>query len=194
MKTIIAIVLLSAAGPLLMLAGCTLMVAIPSVPNAEGCEGTLTPSEMDGPFYKAGSPERTNLYDAAIPGGKLSLSGFIYNTECKPIAHAWIDFWQADGKGQYDNSGYTLRGHQYTEAAGKYMLETVIPGEYTGRTLHIHVKVRANDNAPELTTQLYMPGVQGNQSDFLFNPALLMQVKDSAAGKSATFNFVIKDK
>jgi hypothetical protein len=56
--------------------------------------------------------------------------------------------------------------------------------------VHIHVKVRAG-NGPILTTQLFMPGVARNGSDGIFNQALLMSVQDTAAGKSATFNFVL---
>ncbi len=43
---------------------------------------------------------------------------------------------------------------------GRYTLETIVPGEYPGRTQHIHVKVQA-PNGPILTTQIYFPGVAG---------------------------------
>lgn len=154
------------------------------------CNGTITPAATEGPYWKSGSPERTSLLEAGTPGTKLVLTGYVYDKNCKPIANAWLDFWQTDGNGAYDNSGYKMRGHQYTDASGRYHLETVVPGEYPGRTVHIHVKVQS-PNGPILTTQLFVPGVPRNNSDGIYNSALLMQVQDTADGKSATFNFVL---
>ena len=147
----------------------------------------------EGPYFKSNSPERTSLIGPGIPGVKLVLTGYVLGTDCKPIAHALLDFWQADGKGQYDNAGYTLRGHQFTDDAGRYRLETVIPGLYPGRTEHIHVKVKG-DSGPVLTTQLFFPGVPGNQTDSIFDPTLLVDIHDATDGKLATFNFVLSAK
>ena len=102
-----------------------------------------------------------------MPGTKLVLSGAVLTSECQPVANALVDFWQADSNGEYDNTGFTLRGHQYTDENGRYQLVTVVPGLYTGRTEHIHVKVQAS-NAPVLTTQLFFPGVASNLSDLEF--------------------------
>ena len=157
---------------------------------ASGCSGSITPSLTEGPYYKAGSPERTSLLQTGMAGTRITITGYVYDKNCQPVAHAWLDFWQADAGGAYDNSGYTLRGHQYTDQAGAYKLETVIPGEYPGRTEHIHVKVQA-PNGPVLTTQLFFPGVAHNSSDSIFSPALVMNVQDTASGKTAAFNFVL---
>ncbi len=109
------------------------------------------------------------------------------------MAHAWLDFWQADGEGKYDNSGYTLRGHQYTDKSGKYTLETVVPGGYSSRTPHIHAKVRAHEGGPVLTVQLFLPGMAANKNDFLYRDELLTDMKDSPRGKTASFNFRLKE-
>jgi hypothetical protein len=114
----------------------------------------------------------------------------VYDKNCQPIAGAWLDFWQADASGAYDNSGHKFRGHQYTDQSGRYQLVTVVPGEYPGRTVHIHVKVQA-PGGPVITTQLFMPGVARNANDSIFNQALLMSVQDTQDGKAATFNFVL---
>jgi protocatechuate 3,4-dioxygenase beta subunit len=157
------------------------------------CSGIATISETEGPYYKAGSPERKNFYTRNIPGAKFTLTGYVVDTNCKPIAHAWLDFWQADGNGHYDNAGYILRGHQYTDANGKFMLVTVVPGEYPGRTPHIHVKVRVSDTSQVITTQLYIPGLATNANDSIYNPTLQMQhVTTTKDGKSATFTFIIQ--
>ena len=48
-------------------------------------------------------------------GARVIVTGYVYNTNCQPVANAWLDFWEANYYGQYDNTGYTLRGHEYTE-------------------------------------------------------------------------------
>jgi protocatechuate 3,4-dioxygenase beta subunit len=182
------LILLLLLAPLLAQAGSPLRAF--AAPAAATCSGTATPALTEGPYYKAGSPERTSLLTPGMAGTKLTITGVVYDRNCNPVAHAWLDFWQANAAGAYDNAGYTLRGYQYTDAAGRYTLETVVPGEYPGRTVHIHVKVRAGSGSI-LTTQLFMPGVARNGSDGIFNQALLMRVQDTAAGKNATFDFVL---
>lgn len=155
------------------------------------CTGTLTPAQAEGPYYKAGSPQRSSLLESDILGTRITITGYVFTKDCKPIPGAWLDFWQTDGNGVYDNTGYRMRGHQFTDSAGRYQLDTVVPGEYPGRTPHIHVKVRP-PNGPTLTTQLYIPGAARNNSDSIFNPALLVKVQDvPGASKLATFSFVL---
>ena len=146
----------------------------------------------EGPYYKTGSPLKTRLFEEGVAGVKLTLTGYVRDISGKPISHAWIDFWQADGRGEYDNTGYILRGHQYTDESGGYFLETVLPGGYATRTPHIHVKVRSTNRSPILTTQLFIPGLKTNKTDFLYRDDLQIDMKDTPAGKAATFNFVIK--
>jgi protocatechuate 3,4-dioxygenase beta subunit len=125
-----------------------------------------------------------------MAGTKLSLTGVVRDTSCAPIPGARVDFWQADAQGNYDNQGYRLRGYQLTDKQGAYRLETVVPGEYPGRTVHIHVKVTPS-GASTLTTQLFEPGVAGNERDSIYNPDLLMKTKDANGTKVATFDFVV---
>ena len=167
-------------------------VSVPATSPTPNCgsPARLTPAMTEGPYFKSNSPERTSLTAPGIPGVKLVLTGYVLGADCKPIVHALLDFWQADGQGQYDNAGYTLRGHQFTDDAGRYYLETVIPGLYPGRTEHIHVKVQS-PNGPVLTTQLFFPGVARNQSDSIFDPKLLITIQDTQAGKAGTFDFVV---
>jgi len=162
----------------------------PVLTNAPTCNGVATLSQTEGPFYKPNSPERTSLREPGISGTPLTVTGYVLSTTCQPIAHALLDFWQADSNGNYDNTGFRLRGHQYTDNQGRYSLDTIVPGEYTGRTRHIHVKVEA-PGRPVLTTQLYFPGEARNDSDGIFSPELLMHVQQTTNGQLATFNFFI---
>ena len=161
----------------------------PAASSTGACPTQLTPTQTEGPYFKAGSPARTSLIESGTTGTRLFLSGRVLTLACAPVTGATLDFWQADARGVYDNSGYRLRGHQLTDDGGRYSLETIVPGEYPGRTEHIHVKVQAPGKTV-LTTQLYFPGVARNQQDSIFDAHLLLTVQDTAAGKAATFDFV----
>lgn len=150
----------------------------------------VTPSLTEGPYYKSGSPEQANLVQTGMTGTKIIVTGYVYDTNCKPVANAWLDFWQADANGNYDNSGYTLRGHQFTDANGRYQLTTVVPGLYPGRTEHIHFKVQA-PNGQVITSQLFFPGVAQNNSDNIYNANLLLSIQETSDGLQGQYNFVV---
>lgn len=151
----------------------------------------LTATSVEGPYYVPSSPERTSLLESGMEGTKIIVTGQVFTSKCKPITRALLDFWQADSNGKYDLVGYRLRGHQFTDEEGRYYLETIVPAVYPGRTRHIHVKVHAA-NLSTLTTQLFFPGEPRNQSDPIYNPQLLMSVRDRDNIKLATFNFALK--
>jgi len=156
-----------------------------------GTTQTLTVAQTEGPYFKTNSPERTSLVDETVQGTVLTITGQVLAADGTPVANALVDFWQANASGAYDNSGYNLRGHQYTDANGYYTLTTVVPGLYPGRTRHIHVKVQA-PNGPLLTTQLYFPGEARNATDGIFDPSLVLNVTDNGdATQAATFYFIV---
>jgi hypothetical protein len=120
------------------------------------CSG-LTQPQAEGPYYTSDTPERNSFLEEDMQGTRLILVGYVLDQNCQPLPNAWLDFWQAGADGEYDNEGYRLRGHQYTESQGRYYLETVLPGLYASRPIeHIHVKVRPEGGA-EVTSQLYFP-------------------------------------
>ena len=160
-------------------------------PACEDGDDDPTPSQTEGPYFTSNSPERVSLVEPGVTGTALTITGRVFTTSCEPIVRAKLDFWQADNSGNYDNSGYRLRGHQFTNNEGRFSLQTIVPGLYPGRTRHVHVKVQA-PNGPILTTQLYFPGEARNASDGIYSDALLMAVQDSGAGRAATFDFVVR--
>ena len=163
-----------------------------SLPPTPGCgDPEETPEQTEGPFFRPSSPQRTSLLEPGVIGTSLMLSGRVLGTDCRPIPGALLDFWQADGGGRYDNEGNRLRGHQLTDAEGRYRLATVIPGLYPGRTRHIHVKAQP-PGGDLLTTQLYFPAEPGNRSDGLFDPALLVQFTRASDRTGARFDFVLE--
>jgi len=161
--------------------------ALPPTPACDdGDDPTLAQSE--GPYFTPDSPERGSLLEAGLPGDRLTVAGTVLATDCRPLRRALLDFWQADAAGRYDNQGYRLRGHQFTDADSRFRLETVVPGLYPGRTRHIHVKVQA-PNRPVLTTQLYFPGEAANAADGIFREELLLAM---AGDRQASFTFVLE--
>lgn len=175
----------TAAAPATTAAPTTTLAPTPECKD----DDDVTPAQTEGPYFKASSPERTNIRGSAS-GTKLVLTGTVVTTDCKPVARALVDFWQADAAGAYDNSGFNFRGHQFTDAQGRYQLEAVLPGLYPGRTRHIHVKVQPAGGRV-LTTQLYFPGEARNASDGIYNKELEVAITDVADGKNAKFTFVM---
>ncbi len=165
---------------------------LPATPQCQKGDRVPPPKQTAGPFYTPDTPERTSLLEPGLKGMPLVVRGNVLNTHCQPIAGALLDFWQADDDGDYDNAGYTLRGHQFADTSGAYRLETIVPGYYPGRTRHIHVRVQA-PHGRVLTTQLYFPDAPQNRRDGIFDPRLVMQVRDTAkGGKRAQFAFVLQ--
>ncbi|MFC5286985.1 carbohydrate-binding protein [Actinokineospora guangxiensis] len=148
-----------------------------------------TPPQMEGPYFKPNSPQRTSMVGDG-PGTRLTVSGYVFGLACQPLSGVLLDFWQADTNGAYDNVRFRFRGHQFTTAQGAFSLTTIVPGLYPGRTRHIHVKAQA-PGRPVLTTQLYFPGEPRNNTDSLYDPRLLMTVRNAGGGREAAFDFVL---
>jgi protocatechuate 3,4-dioxygenase beta subunit len=164
------------------------LVPTPACGDEDDLVETL--QQTEGPFYTPDTPERHSLLEPDMTGTRLLVTGYVYTTDCQPVGGALLDFWHADNDGVYDNEGYRLRGHQFADEEGRFALETIVPGLYTGRTRHIHVKAQG-PGGPILTTQLYFPGEPDNERDMIFDPALLMDVQDSDEGQLAFFTFVV---
>jgi protocatechuate 3,4-dioxygenase beta subunit len=152
------------------------------------CDDDPTPKQTEGPYWTPDSPERNDFTADGAPGVPMTLTGTVVDTACRPIPGALLDFWQCDGRGAYDNEGYKLRGHQFTDGSGAFRLTTVKPGLYPGRTRHFHVKVRP-PGGEVLTTQLYFPGEPANKTDGIYRPELEMTVSETG---DASFTFVVE--
>lgn len=180
-------------------AGALAGLALPRL--AAGQELALTPqceskaavtgSQTEGPFFKPKSPLQGDLRQGGLKGETVILIGLVLTRDCRPVANALVDLWHADARGDYDNRGFRGRGHQFTDASGRYRFATVMPARYPGRTRHFHVKVQA-ERGPVLTTQLYFPGEPGNARDELFQRQLLMAVTRKGTERLARFDFVIE--
>lgn len=184
------------------LAATTLGLALPaawtaagaqSLPETPSCgpEPVPTVSQTEGPFYTPRTP-RKRSFRADARGEAITLIGFVTDQRCRPLANALVDLWHADARGDYDNRGFRLRGHQFTDARGRYVFETILPGLYPGRTRHFHVKV-AVPGQRVLTTQLYFPNeARANGADSIFDRRLLMRLENAADGRVGRYDFVVR--
>src|SRR5256714_7931430 len=106
------------------------------------CSEKPTPAQTEGPYFKPGSPARTSLLEPGMAGTRLALSGRVLSRDCRPIAGARLDFWQADASGTYDNAGHRLRGNQTPGSDGRYAPDTAVPGGDPGPPRDNHRKVQ----------------------------------------------------
>ena len=134
----------------------------PAAVAAGSVRCVLTPEQTEGPYYIPNEKVRRNITEGK-PGVPLALHATVVDAStCKAIPGAAVDIWHCDAGGVYSGFGtgaanHTfLRGIQRTNAHGLALLETIYPGWYQGRTVHIHVKVHIGGNVVH-TGQLYFP-------------------------------------
>jgi len=188
----------------------------------------VRPEQTEGPYFVDErlhrSDIRTDPADGQVtPGALLALTFQVmrfHAGECHPIPDAQVDVWQCDAMGVYSDvqdPGFKtlglkfLRGYQITDAEGSARFQTIYPGWYPIRTVHIHFKVRTVAIAGrsfEFTSQLYFPdeltdhvhtalpySSKGrrrvrNHHDFIFRHGgdrLMLEPSETKSGYAATF-------
>jgi protocatechuate 3,4-dioxygenase beta subunit len=170
-----------------------------------------TPSQTEGPFYPVKLPADSDADllrngSQAYRGGQPAwVEGEVTDLQGRPVAGAAVEIWQCDEAGHYHHPGDGDRadpafqgfGRVVVGADGRYRFRTIRPVAYSGRTPHIHVKVRL-DRRELLTTQLYVQGDPHNARDFLWNrlaaedrAALTVPFQPGADGLRARFPIVV---
>lgn len=132
--------------------------------ETQACDKTTLDYYGVGPFYSENPPNITDnqLAKPTEPGERLIISGRVTNLDCtEMISNAVIDVWHANDAGEYDNTGYNLRGKFNSNSQGFYSFETIKPGKYLNgsqyRPSHIHFKITP-PGKDTLVTQLYFKG------------------------------------
>ncbi|WP_434449260.1 twin-arginine translocation pathway signal protein [Lentzea sp. E54] len=172
-----ALILLGAAGATLTVAGSPAAGATQTAGGPEVCAPALNcvvkPEQMEGPYFVDRMLNRSDIRTDPATGQPSAGTALTLNFtvqavrpgQCTPLPNAIVDIWQCDAFGLYSDipsqgsSGRRfLRGYQNTNTDGKAQFITILPGWYTGRTLHIHIKIRTigtNGRPYEFTSQLY---------------------------------------
>jgi protocatechuate 3,4-dioxygenase beta subunit len=144
----------------------------------------LDPTLTKGPYWIDERLDRTDIRSDTNnvaspnprPGLPLTLSLTVLSFasgSCDPLPGAQVDVWHCDATGLYSDTAALgtagqnfLRGFQRTDSNGVVTFTTIYPGWYSGRSIHIHVKVRLFDAASgvttEATTQVFFDDVVNN--------------------------------
>lgn len=158
-------------------------LAIPAVWRTAFAQAPLplTPSQAEGPFYPVALPADSDndlLANGALRyarGKPAWLEGRVTDASGRALAGGSIEIWQCDEAGRYHHPADAGRadpafqgfGRATLAQDGSYRFRTMRPAPYGARTPHIHVKVKLGTRTL-LTTQLYVDGDPGNESDFLW--------------------------
>ena len=159
-----------------------------------------TPKQTEGPFYPDKLPLDTDndllvINDTITPAvGEIThLTGRILDAKGDPVRNALVEIWQVDNHGAYIHTKDPHRsehdehfqgfGRFLTGSKGEYYFRTIKPVLYTGRTRHIHFKIR-KAGKELLTTQCYVKGEPQNAKDMIYR-----SIRDTKARDSVTVDF-----
>ena len=137
-----------------------------TVADFEGADTcTLLPEKTAGPFPLDEQLHRSDITEG-IAGHHLRLGLRVVDAACAALPGAAVEVWHADPTGDYsafaddgggkdEAEGTTfLRGTQAADPDGIVEFTTVYPGWYTGRAVHIHLRVHVDDETVA-TSQLF---------------------------------------
>ncbi|HXV67572.1 MAG TPA: intradiol ring-cleavage dioxygenase [Nitrospira sp.] len=188
----------------------------------------VRPEQTEGPYFVEERLHRSDIRsdpaDGLVKSGTpLALTvqvSRVRSEGCQPLPDAQVDVWHCDAQGVYSDvrdPGFNtigrkfLRGYQRTDARGEVRFLTVYPGWYSGRTVHIHFKIRTASVARrsfEFTSQWYFsdeltdlvhaappyagrgPRVSRNRHDGIFwrgGSQLMLAPSATTDGYTATF-------
>lgn len=191
------------------------LVALPCIWGIARAQSTAvrraTPAQTEGPFYPVQVQRQMDgdlLQNGALHyalGQPAWVEGSVTDLQGKPIGQALVEIWQCDQEGHYHHPrdrghadpAFRGFGRVAADASGAWRFHTIRPAPYTGRTPHIHFKVKLG--ARELlTTQLYVEGDPHNARDGLWRSLspeeralVTVPFVASADGLRAQFSIVI---
>jgi protocatechuate 3,4-dioxygenase beta subunit len=125
----------------------------------------LMPEKTSGPFPLDEQFDRSDVTEG-LPGQPMRLGLRVVDQSCAPVPGAKVEIWHTDSTGDYsafidngggkdDGPGTTfMRGTQTANDEGIVEFLTVYPGWYSGRAVHIHLRVHLAD-ATVLTSQMF---------------------------------------
>ena len=160
------------------------LIALPALPLRAATLSPprrATPAQSEGPFYPDKLPADSDadlLANGALRYGKGQaawVEGTLSDTEGRAIAGASIEIWQCDQDGHYHHPrdggqadpAFQGFGRVTVDAEGRWRFRTLRPAAYSGRTPHIHAKIKLGGREL-LTTQLYVQDDPGNARDGLW--------------------------
>lgn len=145
---------------------------------ATACAVSLTKAMTEGPcFFAADVLDDISEAQGGLP---MQLCLQVIDAQCWPVSGLEVEVWHCDVGGLYSgntsgsadsrrfNAGFCtgndkealqakwFRGYQVTDSSGRVNFKSCFPGWYSGRTIHIHFRVRNNNN-DEVISQFCFP-------------------------------------
>jgi protocatechuate 3,4-dioxygenase beta subunit len=159
----------------------------------------IDPEVTEGPYFVDEALNRSDIRvdptdNSVQQGVRLTLNLTVHRTSdgvsWSPFTGAQVDIWHANYQGIYSDEAANgsvgkkfLRGYQVTNQNGAVQFTTVYPGWYSGRTIHIHLKIRNFSGSTTVfafTSQLFIDDSITNQ--------VLVQAPYNARGLPDTTN------
>ncbi|CAF1627589.1 unnamed protein product, partial [Didymodactylos carnosus] len=152
----------------------------------------LTAEQEEGPFYWTTTTKRQNITENK-KGVPLRLVITIIDTNnCSAIKNADVELWLCDAGGLYSHylsgsrdktdSSTFLRGYQLTGPSGKVKFDLIFPGWYSGRAMHIHLKVHFGGTS----TTRYTGGHVAHTGQIFFPDQISHTIANTSPYKSNT--------
>lgn len=140
-------------------------VAVTTTSSSSTC-GTTVPAVTEGPY---GTDDSASGYNRSTitsdiagtntqSGVPFTLTIYVYDRKnsCVALQNVQVDIWHCNAAGVYsgiksntngNGTDYTaqswLRGYELSDSSGMVKFVTILPGWYTGRTTHIHMRFRS---------------------------------------------------
>jgi protocatechuate 3,4-dioxygenase beta subunit len=183
-----------------------------AAPTRPACMATPGGAPQGGDPAAPGTPSRVRLgpggqltaspanLAASRRGQRLLVSGVVYQEDCAaPLAGATINVWQTNKDGVYGPAAPSggevrccyLQGTVRTDAAGRYALDTVMPGRYPDARApaHIHFEV-SHPKAKGVLTELLFAG--DPYLDAVAEPGAVARVSRAGGTLTASFDIVLR--
>jgi protocatechuate 3,4-dioxygenase beta subunit len=151
------------------------VASVPEFSAAASC--TMLEDSIEGPYFTCTSSASGKSIAGRLIGQPLTVALRVLDKNCATIPNAIVDVWSCGPDGRY--AGYDVspdlrvvpgrggrqeptnterfaRGVLRTDVDGIVEFDTIYPGFYAGRAIHIHFKVHIG-NKCYLTNQAYLP-------------------------------------
>ena len=144
-----------------------------------------------GPFYPVVRPRDEDADLTRLRGAKgiakgepINVIGRVVDLRGRPVRGVRLDLWQANSVGRYDHPGdhanpaaldpnFQGFARLLSDRDGQFKFRTIKPSAYNTpigmRTPHIHFDIHGRSE--RLVTQMYFPGEELNDGDFLLRTA-----------------------
>ena len=150
----------------LLALACVAAASTAAAPSAapSGARCAATFNDGAGPFGRGAPPLRAKIGTGHV------LTGVVLSTDCKPLAGARVQLWQANRNYVYTRAGSAT---VITNRAGRFRFEGPPPTPHEGRPAHIHLRVIAEGHEILYARYVRAPGATRGTIRLVLEPEAL---------------------